>query len=187
MSDWTERNRLAAENTRLRAALVREGRIMFIVVVALLVIGGGIGTFFFFRNLASADLVAARQRITQLQNEGENLKKQVDAQNVKINDLQMQLEKTKSALEEIRPEKDRYAVPPNESRIVANGRMTIAMIGAPANESITLNINGKEQRATAGQTIEVAADASTKCRVTVQSFDMFKALLIATCADAKAQ
>ncbi len=187
MSDRTERDRLAAENTRLRAALVREGRVMFIFVVALLILGGGIGTFFFFRNLASADLVAARQRITQLQNEGENLKKQVDGQAVKINDLEMKLQQTSDTLEQIRPEKDRYDVRPNESLIAGDGRMTIALIGAPANESIRLSINGKEQMATAGQTIAVAPDASTKCQVTVQSFDMFRARIVATCAGAKAQ
>lgn len=182
-----ERSRLAAENTRLRSALAREGRLMFIAVVAILLVGGGIGTFLFFRNLAYGDLVAARQKIEQLQGEGETLKKQVDSQAVQINSMQMELKQTKDDLEEIRPAKNRYAIPPNESRIVADGHLTIALIGAPANESITLNINGKEQTATAGQTINVASDASTKCQVTVQSFDMFKALIVATCSGAKAQ
>ncbi len=187
MSERTERNRLVAENTRLRATLAREGRLMFIAVVAILLIGGGIGTFVFFRNLAYSDLVAARLRIGQLQTEGETLKKQVDSQAVQINALQMELKQTKDDLEEIRPAKNRYAIAPNESRIVAEGRLTIALIGAPANESITLSINGKEQTATAGQTITIAPDASTKCQVTVQSFDMFKALIVATCTGTKAQ
>lgn len=187
MSEMTQRSRLAAENTRLRAALAREGRIMFIGIVAILLIGGGIGTFLFFRNLAYGDLVAARQKIAQLQNEGETLKKQVDSQAVQINSLQMELKQTKDDLEEIRPAKDRYAIPPNESRIVAGGHLTIGLIGAPANESIVLSINGKEQTATAGQTISVAPDASTKCLVTVQSFDMFRALIVATCSGVKAQ
>jgi hypothetical protein len=187
VSEITDRGRLAAENTLLRLALAREGRLTFLTIAACLLIGGGIGTFFFFRNLAYADLVAARQRVQQLQNEGETLKKQVDSQAIKINALEMELKQTKDDLEEIRPSKDRYAIPPNESRIVAGGRLTIGLIGAPANESITLSINGKEQTATAGQVINVAADASTNCQVTIQSFDMFRALIVATCGGAKAQ
>ncbi len=187
MSELTDRGRLTAENTRLRLVLAREGRLIFLTVAACLLIGGGIGTFFFFRNLAYADLVAARQRVLQLQNEGETLKKQVDSQAVKINSLEMELKQTKDDLEEIRPSKGRYAIPPNELRIVAGGRLTVGLIGAPANESITLSINGKEQTATAGQVINVGADASTNCQVTIQSFDMFKALIVATCGGTKAQ
>jgi hypothetical protein len=37
----------------------------------------------------------------------------------------------------------------------------------------------------AGQIVEVAADSSTKCQVQVQSFDMFKAVLVASCAPAQ--
>jgi len=187
VSEGRERTRLAAENTRLRFALAREGRLIFIAVVAILLVGGGIGTFFFFRNLAYGDLVTARQKVEQLQAEGEVLKKQVDSQAVQINSLQMELTQTKDDLEKIRPAKDRYAIPPNESRIVADGQLTIGLIGSPANESITLSINGKQQSAIAGQVINVASGASTNCQVTIQSFDMFKALIVATCTGAKAQ
>lgn len=187
MTDGTERHRLAAENARLRLTLAREGRLLFFGAVAVLLIGGGIGTFVFFRHLAYGDLVAARQQIDQLQTERQELEKTLNRQISDIATTTSRLHQAQTDLEQIRPTKDTYAVPPNESRIVADGRLTIGMIGAPANESVTLSINGKQQTAIAGQPINVAPDPSTNCRVVVQSFDMFKALINATCTPPKRQ
>lgn len=187
MSERTARNRLAAENTRLRLALAREGRLLFFGVVAILLVAGGIGTFLLFRHLAYAELVATKQRVEQLQTEGEDLRRQVNEQNVQINAVNADLTRTKADLEAIRPSQNRYAIPPNKSLIAGDGRLTIGLIGSPANENITLSINGKQQTVTAGQVINVAPDPSTNCQVTVQSFDMFHAMVTATCAAAKAQ
>ena len=85
---------------------------------------------------------------------------------------------------QILPSKDTYNIVPNQTLIVADGRITVGLIGSPANESIVLNINGKQLAATAGQVIPAGSDASANCRVAVQSFDMFKAVLTATCAQA---
>jgi len=60
------------------------------------------------------------------------------------------------------------------------------MVGAPGNENITLNINGRPQTLGAGQVIAVAPEPSTNCQVGLQSFDMFKAVLLASCTAAKA-
>jgi hypothetical protein len=38
-----------------------------------------------------------------------------------------------------------------------------------------LNVNGKQQPLTVGQTINVAPDPATQCQLSVQSFDVFKA------------
>jgi hypothetical protein len=187
VSSRGERARSEGENRRLRLALVREGRLIFLAIVAFLLVAGGIGTFLFFRQLAYGELVTTKQKVTQLQTEGENLKKQSDSQSVEINSLQLQLKQTKDELESIRPSRDRYSIPPNESRVIAGGRLIIGLIGAPANESITLSINGKQQTAVVGQQINVAPDASTNCQLTIQSFDMFKALIVAKCEAAKAE
>jgi hypothetical protein len=50
-----------------------------------------------------------------------------------------------------------------------------------------LNVNGKQQPLAAGQTINVAPDPATQCQLSVQSFDVFKATLVATCSGAKAK
>jgi hypothetical protein len=64
---------------------------------------------------------------------------------------------------------------------VGDGRLTVGLVGAPANESVTLNINGKRQQLGTGDVLSVAADGQTNCQVRVQSFDMFKAVVTATC------
>jgi hypothetical protein len=65
--------------------------------------------------------------------------------------------------------------------IVASGRLTIGLIGPPTNESINININGKQQSAATGDAIKFQLDPSTTCQVRVLSFDMFKAVLNASC------
>jgi hypothetical protein len=181
-----ERDRLAAENSRLRHALAREGRLLFLGAVAILLIGGGIGTFVLFRHLANADLVAARQLVDQVQTDDENQRKLVTAQNVKISKLEIDLARTKADLEAIRPEKGKFNIPPNESRIAADG-LIIGLVGSPSNESVVLSINDKQQTMVAGQKIMVTPNPSTTCQVTVQSFTMVQAVVTATCAAAKPQ
>jgi hypothetical protein len=46
---------------------------------------------------------------------------------------------------------------------------------------VTLNINGKRQQLGTGDVLNVTADNQTSCQVRVQSFDMFKAIVTATC------
>ena len=69
--------------------------------------------------------------------------------------------------------------------IVAGGHLTIGLIGSPTNQGIIININGKQQLVVSGDIIRVAPDPSTSCQVAVQSFDMFKAVVTASCAAAK--
>jgi hypothetical protein len=167
--------------------LAREGRLLFLGAVAILLVVGGVGTFIFFRNLAYGDLFAARQQINQLQTEGENLRRQVNDQNVQINTLQAKLTGVQAALQSIMPSANTYKISPNQSLAIAGGHLIIGLVGSPSNESVTLNINGKQQTAVAGQIINVAPDPSMNCEVGVQTFDMFTAVLGASCAAAKPQ
>jgi hypothetical protein len=63
----------------------------------------------------------------------------------------------------------------------------VGLVGPPANDSVVLNINGKTQSVSAGQTLSISPDPTTKCQINLQSFDLFKAVVAATCAAAKAQ
>jgi hypothetical protein len=85
----------------------------------------------------------------------------------------------------ILPTENTYNINPNQSLVVANGRLTVGLVGSPTNDSVNLNINGKTQSAPVGAVITSVLDPSTTCQVGVQSFDMFKAVLTATCAAAK--
>ena len=88
-------------------------------------------------------------------------------------------------MHEMKPVQNTYELKPNQSIIAADGHLTLGLIGSPANDSIDININGKRQNAAPGDTIDFAPDPSTKCQVTVQSFDMFQAMVTATCMAAK--
>jgi hypothetical protein len=181
VTDRTERSRLVRENTRLRHVLAREGRLLFIGLVVILLVGGGIGTFFFFRHLASGDLVAAKQLITQVQSDDDNQRKELNEANIKINKLETELASTKADLDSIRPAKNKYIIPANESRLAGDGRLAIGLVGSPAIDGVAISINGKQQTAVAGQVISVPPD----CQVTLQSFTMVQAVVIATCGAAK--
>jgi len=178
---------MLAENSRLRHSLAREGRLLFLCIVAILLIGGGIGTFIFFRHIANGELVSVRELVEQLRAEGQTLKHQVTEQAADLTATKNKLAKVQAALEAIMPSKNTYSVVPNQSVIVGDGRLTIGLVGSPANENVTLNFNGKQQTVVVGQVVPVAVDASTNCQVAVQSFDMFKVLINASCAPAKPQ
>jgi hypothetical protein len=69
--------------------------------------------------------------------------------------------------------------------IAADGRLTLGLVGPPTNDGINININGKQQLVAAGDVVRLAPDSSTSCQVEVQSFDMFKAVVTASCSAAK--
>ena len=84
------------------------------------------------------------------------------------------------------PSANTYTINPNQTRIVGDGHLTVAMVGTPGNDAIMLNVNGKQQPLAAGQTINVAPDPAMQC-LSVQSFDVFKATLVAECSGPKAK
>ena len=71
--------------------------------------------------------------------------------------------------------------------IVAGGRLTIGLVGSPTNDSVNININGKQQSVATGDVVNIALDPPTTCQVRVQSFDMFRVVLGASCAAAQGQ
>ena len=155
--------------------------LVFVAIVGLM-LGGLAGGYLFGRNLASRPLAAATQLIQQLH---QRLKTLIIDQNTKLVALQAKLKDVQAALNAITPSANTYVIRPNESIIVAKGRLTIGLIGAPANEGVTININGKQHSAATGDVFHIAVDPATTCQVGVQSFDMFSAVLTASCAAVK--
>ncbi len=157
--------------------------IWFAVIV--LVIGGIIG-YVFGRAVAHTDVVEARRLNQQIMTESQNLRRQIADQTAALGALQSKLTNAQAALEAIVPAQHTYNISPNQSLVVADGRLTIAMIGAPSNQGVVINVNGKQQTAAAGDVLKIPLDQSTTCEVEIQSFDLFKALLHATCPQAQA-
>ena len=152
------------------------GRWLFLLTILV-----GIGAYVIGLNVGYLDIAGARQLIQQLRSDNQKLKSEISDLNATQVALQNKLSTFEAALDEIIPSKNTYNIKPNESMIVASGRLTIGLVGPPTNDSVNINVNGKQQSAASGDVIKVTLDPSTTCQVRVQSFDMFRAVLNASC------
>lgn len=161
------------------------GRFVILAACVILVLGSAIGSYFLVRAASDTEMKAANLRIVELQNENQKLTGDNTDKSVTITDLQSQLKGAQGKLAAIMPTENTFVISPNQAMMVAGGRLAVGLVGSPTNESINININGKQQSAMAGATFTVALDPSTTCQVRVQSFDMFKAVINATCGAPK--
>ena len=188
MADRMESGRSDQKIPRLYVLLAgRGGPSLLIGVIAVLILGGTIGGFAYRGYMDMQDKSDSDHLVVQFRSENQGLKSQIVDQNAKFDELQDKLASVKAALLAIVPSENTYNINPNQSIIVAGGHLTIGLIGSPTNESVNININGKQQSAATGDVIHIALDPSTACQVGVQSFDMFKAVLTASCAAVKPQ
>jgi Tfp pilus assembly major pilin PilA len=70
----------------------------------------------------------------------------------------------------------------NDTASVATGSFTVGMVGPPANDKVSINVNGTQQTVAAGASIDAGV---SNCQVKVQSFDMFKVTLLTSCPPAR--
>ena len=165
--------------TRPRPSRGRFGRLL---AIALIIFLGGFAGYIYGQSSASHDIQTRDDTIRQLNAKSQSLGAEVAIQAATIIKLQADLDSMHNEMGEMAPTENTYNIDPNQSIIVAKGYMTIGLIGPPTGAAVNININGKQYLAAAGDVINVAPDPSTDCRVRVQSFDMFKAVVTATCA-----
>lgn len=146
-----------------------------------LVVAVGLGSFLFGMYISSRDLADTRALVQQLQADAQKSKQAMVAATVAAAAVQVKTDKLAAELEAIRPSKDTYNFLPNQSLVLANGLLTVGLVGSPGNNGIVLNVNGVRKPVSSGDVVQVDVDAKTSCRVTVQSFDLFKAAVHATC------
>jgi hypothetical protein len=154
-----------------------------IVAVVAILVGGHL----YGRYLNAKDLGGRDAAIEQLVAQNQQQKRLNDQKAAQITLTQAKLDRVQAQLESIMPAKNTFNILPNQTLLVADGRMSVGLVGSPGNESILVNVNGKQQALTAGQVVAVGNDPSANCQVAVQSFDMFKAVLTASCAGGKSQ
>jgi hypothetical protein len=177
----------AGRSVRTSLQLSPAGWFLGVIACAVLILGSAIGSYFFTRAAKENEIISANIRIVTLQTEIQKHAAENKDQSAMIADLQSQLKNVQAKLAAIMPSENTYNVSPNQSIIVGGGRLTIGLIGSPANERVNININGKPQSVTVGTVINTVLDPSTTCLVGVQSFDMFKAVLTASCTAVKPQ
>lgn len=165
--------------------LAEDRRLIVVVAVVVCLLGIVIGGYLYGRFLSSRDLGGRDQVIEELRAESQKRKRDYDQKVAQLTAMQAKLAATQAMLDAIMPSANTYNISPNQTLIVADGRITVGLIGSPSNESVTLNVNGKQQVLGAGQVVTVAAEGSANCQIGVQSFDVFKAVLTASCSGAK--
>ena len=181
-SPVSARPRAVRKFPRLFGALFGpSGSLRLIVLLVLLALGVAIGGHMYGRRLAASYLDERDTTIQLLRSEGEKLETRYNDQLAQLAALQAKLTNTHAALDAITPSENTYHINPNQSLVVADGHLTIGLIGPPTNEKITLNINGKQQAMAAGDKLRITPDSSTVCQVNLNSFDMFKAVVYAAC------
>jgi hypothetical protein len=184
--DRTKPDWAGPENSRSR--LFRAGnRLVMAVALVIMFLGILIGGHLYGRYLASFYSPSIDNTIEELRNSvlKENRKK--DSLSLELTRMEAKLESVQAALDSIMPSPNTYTIYPNQTRIVGDGHLMVGMVGAPGNDAIMLNVNGKQQPLAAGQTINVAPNPATQCQLSVQSFDLFKATLVAACSGPKAK
>ena len=185
MTDGTKPDPAPANS---RSRLFRAGnRLVMAVALVLMCLGIVIGSHFYGRYLASLDLAGRENTIEQLRAQAQKEKTKSDSQAAELTTMGTKLKSTQATLDSIMPSANTYTINPNQTLIVGDGHLSVGLVGAPGNDSIMLDVNGKQQPVATGQTISVAPDPATQCQISVQSFDMFKATLVAACSGAKAK
>ena len=182
MTERAESGRSVPKRSRLYGLLMAR---WFQLVAAIL--AGAFGGFSYREHVDKADITDSTLLVVQFRSENQRVKKAIIDQTARLDELQAELTSAQAALHAITPSENTYNISPNQSLIVAGGHLTIGLIGSPTNERVNINVNGKQQLAATGDVIQVALDQSTTCQVGVQSFDMFKAVLTASCAAVKPQ
>jgi cell division protein FtsB len=165
--------------TSRRTLIMRVGRFALIVLVA------GIGGHMYGQHVAFRDMQGLERNLEQLQLQNQARENQNNDLNDQIAALKAKIAGIQGALDVIVPSQNTYNLNPNQSVVIANGRLTVGLIGTPGDDTIDININGKRQKASVGDLINVAPDPETTCKVKVQSFDMFNAQINASCTASK--
>jgi len=157
------------------------------IAFVLMCLGILIGGHLYGRYLASFNSTSTDNIITELVSQGQKQKRVDDSLSAEITAMGIKLQNAQATLDSIMPSPNTYTIKPNQTLIVGDGHLLVGMVGPPGNDAIMLNVNGKQQPFAAGQTINVAPDSATQCRLSLQSFDVFKATLVATCSGPKAK
>jgi hypothetical protein len=161
--------------------MTTRGRVGLIVLVLVVMASIAIFGRLYGQHLAYGAMQDRDSAIRQLETERQDLELRRADQQAQVTALQAKVASLQAHLTAIVPSKNMYSINPNQSLLVADGHLTIGLVGSPTSNGIYININGKQQFAAVGDIIHVAPNPSTACDVQIESFDMFKAQFTASC------
>ena len=164
----------------------RRGRLGLLFTASFSIGAVAIGGRIYGQHLAYQEMLERDRAMRKLETESQKLEREGANQNDEVAALQARLAQAEEKLNTVMPERDTYSLDPNKSVVIANGNLTLGLVGVPTSNGVTINVNGKEYTAAAGDVIHVADDASVPCKVAVQSFDVFNATVTASCSEPNA-
>lgn len=185
VSQKTQTGRSSDADLSSRAAwrlLTRRRRVYILLIETLLILGVALIGHITGRELARRQIAQRDQTIQQLRAERLAVSEDLNKRSERVLELQTRLNKVQAELDEIVPSQNIYVMRPNQSLLVAGGRVMVGLVGAPGIDGVNVNVNGTSKMLTAGDVVQVKDEHRT-CTITVQSFDMFKVVLHATCAN----
>jgi hypothetical protein len=159
-----------------------KGRVLLVVATVALITAVAIFGRLYGQHLAYDAMQDRDSAIRQLEVERQQLEVEKSGQLAHMTTMHTDVQRLQAKLNAVIPSENRYNIDPNQSLVLADGRLTVGLIGAPRDDGIDININGKRYAAVVGDVIHITADASIACSVKIQSFDMFKAQFTASCA-----
>jgi hypothetical protein len=145
------------------------GFLVFFLVIA-------IAGFTVGRRAASNEVDAVKDSAAKLREQINILDKKNKEQATSIADLEAKLKIAEDQLGEIYRTARTLEIGANESKLISINQLTIGLVGTPRNESVELNINGKQQSAAAGDVISV--EYATNCRLQVGSLNVLKSSVV---------
>jgi hypothetical protein len=160
----------------------RRGRIFLITVSVAIIAAVAIFGRLYGQHLAYNAMQDRDTAIRQLEVERQQLELEKSGQLAHMTTMHTDVQRLQAKLDAVIPSENKYNIDPNQSLVLADGHLTVGLIGAPRDDGIDININGKRYPAVVGDVIHITPDASTACNVKIQSFDMFKAQFTASCA-----
>src|SRR5580704_9299797 len=141
--------------------MTRRGRVAVFAVCVVIIAAVAIFGRFYGQHLAYTAMQDRDSAIRQLELERQKLELEKSSQMSNMKDMHTEASRLQAQLDAIIPSQNRYYINPNQSLLVADGRLTIGLVGAPGPNGVEININGKRQMAVVGDVIHVAPDPST--------------------------
>ena len=165
--------------------MTRRGRLGLLFTAAFIIGAVAVGGRIYGQHLAHQDMLERDRAMRQLETESQKLERQRANQNDVVATLRARLAQAEEKLGTVMPQKNTYSIDPNRSVVVADGQLTLGLVGLPTSDGVTINVNGKQYKAAAGDVIHLASEVSAPCKVAVQSFDVFNATVTASCSEPK--
>lgn len=167
--------------------LLPSGRFPAVAICVVVILAAGFVSFILGVNTGDREVQGFKGAIEGLRAGNQRLTADNQDLRAKLVDLQAKLATIQVTLDGLTPSANTYQIKANQALTVADGHLTIGLIGMPSSENVDLNINGKQYSAAAGAVVNITVEPSMNCRVGVMSFDILKsqATVNAACAAAK--